>query len=579
MVYRLGVRSGINPVRRLTSAPFDGPFFTEEVGDVERKQPATLVYFGWLEQPVTDQAPAWFRNPLTGREITAASRPWWTIPDFDPEVGDIKLLWEPSRFGWCLDLALAARDGDAQAGPQMERWLRDWCARNPAYNGPNWKCGQEASIRVLHLAMASLLLGEPEQAAPGLADLIAGHLRRIAPTIGYAIGQDNNHGTSEAAALFVGGSWLTRIGRSEGSRWLALGRYWLENRVDRLIAADGSFSQYSLNYHRMTLDTLVMAEIWRRRLELTDFSAAFRSRAEAASLWLYNMIDPLGGDGPNVGANDGAHLFRIGTAPYRDYRPTVQASSVLFGATRAYGGEGDWNRPLLAFGVDLPDAVRAPAGSVRLDDGGYMILRCGRAAAMLRYPRFRFRPSQCDALHVDLWRDHENLLGDAGTYSYNDGDVWLDYFGGNAGHNNIAFDGRNAMPRLGRFLFGDWLQTGDAVFGAQTGEAIVTDAQGACHHRKIQLNADRLVITDSVSGFRKTARLQWRLRPGDWRHDGPCDITDGQHRLRVASPAAIKLEIATGWRSLFYLSKEPIPVVSVTLSEPANITTCYSWTA
>lgn len=582
MAYRWGVRLGLNPVRRLATEPFAGPyFFADDVMDAAAEvAPAKLTYFGWLALDVLGEAPAWFRNPLTGRDVASAERPWWTIPDFDAEVGDIKLLWEPSRFGWCLDLALAARGGDAGAAARLERWLRDWCERNPAYRGPNWKCGQEASIRVLHLAMAALLLGATERTSAGLEALIASHLRRIAPTIGYAIGQDNNHGTSEAAALFVGGSWLARLGRREGQRWHALGRFWLEDRVGRLIEPDGSFSQYSLNYHRMMLDTLAMVEIWRRHAGLADFSESFRVRAEAASLWLHRMIDPVGGDGPNLGANDGAHLFKIGPAAYRDYRPTVQTSSVLFGAVRAYPGEGDWNRPLTSFAIDLPEAVCPAASSVRLDDGGYMLLRRERTMAMLRYPRFRFRPSQCDALHVDLWRDGENLLGDGGSYSYNGGAEWLDYFGGNGGHNNIAFDGHDAMPRISRFLFADWQRACDTAFGQDRAEAAVTDARGARHHRRVRLEEGRLVVTDSISGFHAVARLQWRLRPGPWRQDGPDAFTDGFHRLRIESAAAFtKLETTMGWRSLYYLSKEPIPVVVAELSEAAEITTSYSWSA
>ena len=39
--------------------------------------------------------------------------------------------------------------------------------------------------------------------------------------------------------------------------------------------------------------------------------------------------------------------------------------------------------------------------------------------AMLRYPRFRYRPGHADALHLDLWLGDRNILRDGGTYSYN----------------------------------------------------------------------------------------------------------------------------------------------------------------
>ena len=48
--------------------------------------------------------------------------------------------------------------------------------------------------------------------------------------------------------------------------------------------------------------------------------------------------------------------------------------------------------------------------------------------AMLRYPRFRYRPGHADALHLDLWLGDRNILRDGGTYSYNAERKWLNYF-------------------------------------------------------------------------------------------------------------------------------------------------------
>jgi len=74
------------------------------------------------------------------------------------------------------------------------------------------------------------------------------------------------------------------------------------------------------------------------------------------------------------------------------------------------------------------------------------VLRHGPAMALLRYPRFRFRPSQADALHLDFWVSGENWLRDAGSFSYNTEQRWLNYFPGTVAHNTIQFDGRDQMP-------------------------------------------------------------------------------------------------------------------------------------
>ena len=92
----------------------------------------------------------------------------------------------------------------------------------------------------------------------------------------------------EAAALFIGGLVLTTAGHQGASEWGKLGRYWLVIRAISLIAVDGSFSQHSLNYHRMMLDTFCFAEISRR-----DFESPFSAdcvRASSATNWLYQMV-------------------------------------------------------------------------------------------------------------------------------------------------------------------------------------------------------------------------------------------------------------------------------------------------
>ena len=327
--YRLGVRLGVNPVRRLHAAVPTGPFFKPSslsalpLPVVTDWQSSARIFSRW---PVTlaDAPPDWLANPLTGQRISAPERHWWQIPDFDPAVGDIKLIWELSRMDWVLALAQRVRQGESGAVDRLNTWMADWCSHNPPYQGPNWKCGQEASMRVMHIACAALLLGQVNDASPGLRELISLHLQRIAPTVQYAIAQDNNHGTSEAAALFMGGSWLALLGDAQGARWAATGRRLLENRVNRLIGAQGTFSQYSLNYHRLMMDTLSMAECWRRHLDLPVFSQSLRDRALAAAKWLHALIDSDTGDGPNVGANDGARLLQLTNSSYRDYRPSVQ---------------------------------------------------------------------------------------------------------------------------------------------------------------------------------------------------------------------------------------------------------------
>lgn len=574
--YRLGLKTGRHPVLRLAAPVAAGPFFCASERQVEtpganHAWDDALWWFGRHRRPLPDGPPDWFANPFSDMPAPDAARDWWRIPDFGH--GDIKGIWELSRFDWLVAGATKAARGDAEALGRLNLWLEDWVQKNPPYKGPNWKCGQEASIRVMHLVTAAWVLGQDGSPEPGLVAVLRAHLQRIAPTMSYAIGQQNNHGTSEAAALFIGGSLLAGQDPRAGA-WARKGRRWLEERAATLIEPDGSFSQYSVTYHRVMLDTYALAEAWRRHRGLDPFSGRLRSRLGAAADWLRSLTDAETGDAPNIGANDGARLLQLTGSDYRDFRPSVHLATALFRGADAFG-PGPWAAPLRW--LEVPDGQPAePQTSVSFDDGGYHVLRKDGVLAVLRYPRFRFRPSQADALHLDLFHKGRNLLRDGGTFSYNaDGAEW---FGSAAAHNTVVFDGRDQMPRLGRFLFGDWLraeavQTVAIDDASVTAAAAYTDRAGARHHRQLVLTSDRLTCTDTVSGPFRKAELRWRLCPADWVLQG-ATLTGAGVRIDVqADGQALAPALGTTPESRYYLDRTEVPLLSVTVDKPTKIIT------
>jgi hypothetical protein len=597
VVYRVALRIRVHPVQRLEITKPGKLFFSLPgvlaASDLQVVEAWTTEsrYFGWLCESIGETAPDWMRNPLTNARSSLGDRPWWLISDFDRQLGDIKGVWEASRFGWVLPFAQRAARGDAESLKRLNHWLADWAKKNPTYLGPNWKCGQEASIRVLHIAAAALILHQVKNANTDLLDFVRAHLARIAPTIRYAIAQDNNHGTSEAAALFVGGAWLVSNGRRDGYRWMQLGRRWLEQRAATLIEPDGSFSQYSVNYHRLMLDTYSFVYIWRARLGQAEFSPQLRSRLVAATEWLRVMVSDVTGDTPNVGANDGTHILRLTNTGYRDYRPSVQLASAVFVGVRAYAGEGIWNDGLRWLSVPIPQNTSPPAKSTLFNDGGYAALRRGQAFALLRYPRFRFRPSQSDALHLDFWINGLNLLRDAGSFSYNADERLINYFGGTVGHNTIEFDGRDQMQRLSRFLFGNWPRAVDIKSLCETHEAVefaaaYRDYRSAYHYRNVRLTEDLLMVNDRIAGRFSNAILRWRLAPGEWK----LDVRQGMATLTSKDYPSITLQVSSGinpenvslihgLESRYYYKKREVPVLEVRLGKQGNLVTEIRWSS
>jgi hypothetical protein len=536
--------------------------------------------------------PNWFLNPFENKRHPHTALHWGEIADFSADAGDIKIVWEMSRFIWAPSLARAWRiSGDARFLSTMQLWMEDWWRCNPPNTGPNWMCGQETSIRLINALLALRLAGLEKNVVSGLVVFVESHCRRVDLTTFYAVAQDNNHGTSEAAALFVGGTWLARYGEGDakyrGHRWAEKGRKLINSRVRRLVLPDGSFSQHSLTYHRVMLDTLSVAESWRRYVGEAPFAEDFYTRAVAATRWIGAMIDPASGDGPNLGANDGAHPYRLDASAYRDFRPCLQLASLLFLGSAALK-DGPWDEAATWLGVTAERPAQPwlrESSSAVFADGGYVVMRnTSGAQVLLRAPTARFRPAHADALHLDLWWKGKNFLRDGGTYSYAEGHALAKVLSSVAGHNIGEFDGHDQMPRLSRFLYGAWVRVVGApaittCVDGQTWSGSYTDVWGARHKRTVTLRSSEVSVLDQVQGFKRKAVFRWRLAPGNWSQNATgCASTMGQIKVESSVPIR-RMSLESGWESRHYLEKSAVPVLEVELDRsPAVLTTTVTLT-
>jgi hypothetical protein len=595
--YRLGIKSGLRrkffPVNRFAvSREFFGPTPTTLRTDYPEGWKAPLfedarrIIAGRLRYyakhwKCMGTPPEWFLNPFNGARYPHPHRHWTTLKDFHPKVGDIKNIWEASRFEWVVTLARAyAISASACYLQTLNQWLEDWATHNPVNVGPNWKCGQEASIRVFNLIQAALILNPVEEPTALLKDFVERHLERIHANIRYAIAQDNNHGTSEAAALFIGGHWLAHhapLSRQShnGIFYGRQGRRWLENRVARLVEKDGSFSQHSVTYHRMLLDTLIFTEFWRKKFKLAPFSQTFCGRAAAVLRWMTLFTDPHSGEAPNLGANDGTFVLNTHACDYRDFRPTLQTAALLFEGRRMFA-HGPWDESCYWLGLKAPGipAEERPKYSKVLP-GGYVIMADRLSWAMLRYPMYRFRPSHNDVFHFDLWCRGVNICRDAGSYSYNP-DIPAEGAGFSAvvSHNTVSFDGCEPMPRLGRFMLGRWLQPSfighleSLGNGAHRWSGAYQDHRGNGHRRTVTWGADTWTIEDHLSGPFKTARINYRLIAAAYRIAGH-EVIAPWGRIEIEA-ADCRISMSKGQESLYYWHKDPVDVLTL---DPARSST------
>ena len=514
--------------------------------------------------------------------------------------GDIKLVWEASRFslGYCFAREYV-RSRDERWAEGFWQMLDAWIEQCPPEQSAAWRCGQEMTFRLMAMLFGATATVESAAATPrrlyALSRLAWQTGRHISANINQARMQGNNHAVSEAVGLWTVGLLFPEFAPAEG--WRRRGRQVLSAEVARQVTDDGSYVQNSLNYHRVLLDDL----LWAIRLAEINgvcLPDAVRDGFRRATDWLVEMIDPTSGRTPNYGANDGALVLPLSTCDYRDFRPVAQAASALAHGTRCFEA-GPWDEKMLwLLGADSPPpAVAPPARSpcFASADGGYYVLRGPNCRIMTRCHTYRSRPSQADMLHVDLWYKGANVLRDAGSYTYHGRPPWKDYFRGTAAHNTVQVDGADQMVPGPRFLWFRWTRSRllrfetspDGRAGLFQGEHYAyTRLPGRVIHRRTICRIDDtcIIIDDILGAGEHDLAVRWRLCEAEWRRDGNTWVADaagGATALTLAVPDQMTCLLVTGleqpapegWESEYYGRKRPAPTIVArgTLRLPACV--------
>ena len=507
----------------------------------------------------------------------------WTDVAVNVVVGnDVKNTWELSRFHWFLELLTAYKQSGNMSLLQVaDDWCVDWCLNNPSNQGVNWVCAQESSIRMIHVLTAISIVVIKIKNRAELESFVVLHCERIITTLDYSISQDNNHGTSEAAGLFIGGSWLLKQAKldpdvkNKALKWRSVGRKLLEKLVKRLVLEDGGFSMYSVTYHRVLVNTLSIVEYWRILNKEILFSKGYVSKCQKATLWLYNLTDPDTGNAPNLGANDGSNPFIVQSSDYRDFRPSIQLASILFYGEKFYSDVDSINEPSNYLVPDLvlsSRTLKVKKSSCTLEQSGLVILNNDNFSddsltAFIKYPHYKFRPMQSDLLHLDLWWRGKNILLDGGSYSYNCPDPLMLYFSGCKGHNVADIDEQEPMPRISKFLQGNWIQMEHRTevenkYGKVYWSGKFRNDSGSGHQREICLSDQTLEVLDTVTDARESIVLRWRLQACQWQLEG--NTLDSQDfQIKIHSDEDVEISLTEGWVSLYYQNKSKIPVLEI----------------
>lgn len=441
----------------------------------------------------------WITNPSTGYKYKRDQH-WTEIEDIVLEAGDIKYVWEPSRFVWLYDLIRYDYHYETDSSKFIFTQIDSWIDNNPINCGPNYKCSQEMAIRILNWTFALYFYkyssNLSDQLFKKISHSIRWQLKHIYKNINFSRKTvRNNHAMTETLCLYLGGTLFPFF--PEAKEMKLKGKKWFEEEVCYQIYPDGTHLLFSTNYQRVVIQLLTWGAILGEKNQ-DKFSDEVYNRMYNSLNFLYQMHNKSDGRLPNYGPNDGSLNCFLSNTDFRDFRP--QINTLHYYLTKEYlfkGQEFEEEAQWLTQGLNKNKVKFQPLTLKHIQsfsDGGFYINRDEDTLTFIRCGKHIDRPSHADNLHIDLWYKGFNVLRDAGTYKYNTSQDLVRYFNGTKAHNTVALGEFDQMKKGPRFIWLDWSQAKNAKIKSLPNDVIFEGTISAFRHLQADITHTRKVI-------------------------------------------------------------------------------------
>ena len=496
----------------------------------------------------------WHLNPISGI-ATSALKKWYRIPDFDKDRGDIKVIWEASRFTHFLTFARAFLiTGDLKYYVAFSEQLDDWLKNNKYSYGVNYKCGQECSLRMINALFAYSIFNNLQVSSvkdeENIKQLVKDSYQKVLSNFFYAYKCiKNNHTISELLGMIVG-AWCC-----EDKKRLHRAYKILDSVILKQFSVDGGYIQYSYNYQRLALmDLNVLESISSKTGE--SISSEGKKRLLNSALLLYQcQADNY--DVPNYGSNDGALIFKMTSCSYRDFRPVCNTTYKLLTGNDLY--ENDIHREeLIWLGIDeqWEGRVRIAKNICSYKEAGIFVLRNKNSFLSLVSNEYKSRPGHIDQNHIDLWVDDINVFCDCGTYSYAS-DLGKKLIT-ESSHNTVSIAGKPQMMIKPPFMVYNWTKRVSIETEQNYIRSIIRSKSGYIHERLVKITEYGYEINDVIKGkIGENYCINFHT-PCEVKLNGNEVLLEYQGKKICSLVCNKKVVVDVSKRSLFYLKEEKI---------------------
>jgi len=346
-------------------------------------------------------------------------------------VGDVRLVWEPSRLQQLVDLSLLIDSvGERQAKDLSEIMVSQfdhWVKENPFLSGVHYISSMECALRILSVCVAFDNIRRFAEFSIDAREMLLKFVWSNASYISNRISlysSAGNHTIAECSGLLFAAVLFPEF--PESSQWKAKGEKILFSEFDRQISSDGGGIEQAPWYQAFVLDLFGLVTRLYDKYDLPipqHLVVKYQS-----SLNFLNTLASSYNDIPSIGdADSGYALSRFLKISWLD----------------------DFDR----------------YGLTTFDDSGYTVYRNSDTCSKLIFDHgnLGMLPScghgHSDALSIILNIEDSEILIDPGTYTYTGDSNFRRYFRSSSAHNTVTIDGLDQARQVGPFL---WTNSYDA---------------------------------------------------------------------------------------------------------------------
>lgn len=534
----------------------------------------------------------WNLDPITGIEWSSRSTAHIALRK-GSRSGDIRWIWELNRHHHLVTLGKAyylSRDNiyAIELVNQILAWI-EYCK---PWKGVQWNSALEVAVRIINWIWALEFIRESDVLSAATFRTV---MASISQQTNYVCdnlsrySSANNHIIGEAACLAIVGiryPWLPNAGtlRKDGLQIL-------EDELETQILPDGVPAEQSVHYLEFILELNFLA--W-RLAEINGYRVPeiWYERLASSSNFIAHLMDD-GHSIPAIGdSDDGCVLRFIETREFNNYRSILGQAAAILNRADLKAKAGNWDEKsewiLGRWGRERFNALEVwkPSMDSKLFPiGGYAVMRDEWSILTFDYGDLGYLSTaahgHADALSITLRSKGTPLLIDPGTYAYNNGEPWRNYFRGTKAHNTVVVDDYNQSEIIGKFLwkkkakahllFWETDPACDLIIAHHDGYS----HQGILHTRCLVFKKPGfLLVSDTIAGT-GTHRIEqlWHFP-----HDAVVEQSGDTFSVRVngqqlllQGPGHPNMTARVlrgtdrpiqGWVSPRYGSKEPAPVLS-----------------